>query len=291
MTQLVSKAVGIDFGTTNSAVAVMNPTDRDTVIHQDPTTKSVTTPSCVWRSPDAPELIVGRHAFIHKGDRPEPISSIKRLMGTTATVDLGGEQLSPQQVSALILAEMKRQIETDVAAFDGPSRRWIVDRAVVTVPAYFDQPQIDATREADSSHSMDPNLVSADRYSKTLGTEGLTTPFRVCRSWRAEDSRMAPSLLDQRSFGSHRTASHSAETKLGRPNYSGDLAGPALPVAHPSHFRSRNIEELAKGTSASACESPPRYRSMSRNVHVQQAKRRRSSRNTSALSRTSGHQR
>jgi molecular chaperone DnaK len=148
MTQLVSKAVGIDLGTTNSAVAVMNPTDSDTVIHKDPTTKSVTTPSCVWRSPGMPEPVVGRHAFIHKGDRPEPISSIKRLMGTRATVDLDGEQLSPQQVSALILAEMKRQIETDVAAFDGPSKRWIVDRAVVTVPAYFDQPQIDATREA-----------------------------------------------------------------------------------------------------------------------------------------------
>jgi molecular chaperone DnaK len=148
MKQFVSKAVGIDLGTTNSAVAVMDPTDRDIVIHRDPNTKSATTPSCVWRRPGVPEPVVGRRAFSRRGSRPEPISSIKRLMGTRATVDLGGEQLSPQQVSALILGEMKRQIETDVAAFDGPSSRWIVDRAVVTVPAYFDQPQIDATREA-----------------------------------------------------------------------------------------------------------------------------------------------
>ncbi|MFJ9616185.1 Hsp70 family protein [Streptomyces noursei] len=148
MKQLVSKAVGIDLGTTNSAVAVMNPTDRDIVIHRDPNTKSATTPSCVWRREGVPEPIVGRRAYSRKGGRPEPVSSIKRLMGTRATMDLGGEKLNPQQISALILAEMKRQIETDVAAFDSPSSRWIVDRAVVTVPAYFDQPQIDATREA-----------------------------------------------------------------------------------------------------------------------------------------------
>ena len=148
MRQLVSKAVGIDLGTTNSAVAVMNRTDSDILIHQDPTTKSYTTPSCVWQGRGAAEPVVGRKAFARKGSKPEPISSIKRLMGTRAAVELGGERLSPQQVSALILAEMRRQIETDVAAFDGPSSRWVVDRAVVTVPAYFDQPQIDATREA-----------------------------------------------------------------------------------------------------------------------------------------------
>ena len=148
MTQLVSKAVGIDLGTTNSAVAVMNPTDSDIAIHKDPTTKAATTPSCVWHGRGVTEPVIGRKAFSRKGTRPEPISSIKRLMGTRQTVELGGEQVTPQHVSSLILGEMKRQIEADVAAFDGPLSRWIVDRAVVTVLAYFDQPQIDATREA-----------------------------------------------------------------------------------------------------------------------------------------------
>ena len=63
LTQVVSKAVGIDLGTTNSAVAVMNPTDSDIVIHQDPNTKSYTTPSCVWRGPGSAETVVGRRAF------------------------------------------------------------------------------------------------------------------------------------------------------------------------------------------------------------------------------------
>ncbi|MGW6144077.1 Hsp70 family protein [Streptomyces sp. NPDC055140] len=146
--QIVSKAVGIDLGTTNSAVAVMNPSDSDIVIHRDPVSKSYTTPSCVWRSPAGGELVVGRKAFARKGSTPEPVTSVKRLMGSRTTVDLAGEEYTPAQVSAAILAEMKRRIETDVAAFDSPDVRWIVDRAVVTVPAYFDQPQIDATRKA-----------------------------------------------------------------------------------------------------------------------------------------------
>jgi len=146
--QIVSKAVGIDLGTTNSAVAVMNPADSEIVLHRDPVTKSATTPSCVWRAPSGGELVVGRKAFARQGSTPEPVTSVKRLMGTRRTARLGSEELTPPQVSAAILREMKQQIEADVAAFDTPTARWIVDRAVVTVPAYFDQPQIDATREA-----------------------------------------------------------------------------------------------------------------------------------------------
>ncbi|MDT0341982.1 Hsp70 family protein [Streptomyces litchfieldiae] len=147
MTQWVSKAVGIDLGTTNSAVAVMNPSDTDTVIHQDPT-KAQTTPSAVWRNPRSGDLVVGRKAYARVGSEPEPITSVKRLMGTRRTVSLAGQELTPAQVSAEILREMKRQIEGDVTGFDSAAARWVVDRAVVTVPAYFDQPQIEATREA-----------------------------------------------------------------------------------------------------------------------------------------------
>lgn len=148
MKQLVSKAVGIDLGTTNSAVAVMNAADTEILIHRDPTSKSPTTPSCVWRNPATGETVVGRKAFIRVGRTPEPVRSIKRLMGQRATVPLSGEQVSPEEISSAILAEMKRQIEEDVAELETPSTAWVVDRAIVTVPAYFDQPQIDATRKA-----------------------------------------------------------------------------------------------------------------------------------------------
>ncbi|GHJ42009.1 Hsp70 family protein [Streptomyces sp. TS71-3] len=147
MTQWMSKAVGIDLGTTNSAVAVMSPSDTDTVIHQDPTTKAQTTPSCLWRD-RAGKLVVGRKAFARVGSEPRPITSVKRLMGTGRTVELAGVEMTPAEVSAEILREMRSQIEQDVRGFDTATSRWLVDRAVVTVPAYFDQPQVEATREA-----------------------------------------------------------------------------------------------------------------------------------------------
>jgi len=60
MEQILSKAVGIDLGTTNSAVAVMNRTDTDIILHRDRHT--ATTPSCVWKDPKSGELVVGRMA-------------------------------------------------------------------------------------------------------------------------------------------------------------------------------------------------------------------------------------
>ncbi len=146
--QIVSKAVGIDLGTTNSAVAVMNTTDTEIIIHKDPRQKRETTPSCVWKDPKSGAIVVGSKAFRRIGTAPVPIRSIKRSMGTQTTVTLTNEELTPEQVSAHILREMKQQIEADVQAFASEATEWIVDRAIVTVPAYFDQPQIDATRRA-----------------------------------------------------------------------------------------------------------------------------------------------
>ncbi|WP_067489633.1 Hsp70 family protein [Actinomadura hibisca] len=148
MTQIVSKAVGIDLGTTNSAVAVMDPADTEIILHRDRVSKSPTTPSCVWRDPASGDLVVGRKALIRVGNPPEPVRSVKRLMGGTSTVDLSGAPMRPEEVSAAILGEMRRQIEEDVAGLATPDTTWAVDRAIVTVPAYFDQPQIDATRRA-----------------------------------------------------------------------------------------------------------------------------------------------
>src|SRR5437764_2589767 len=143
----ISKAVGIDLGTTNSAVAVMKPNDTEIVIHSDPT-KRETTPSCVVKDPRSGQVVVGKKAFMRIGTRPIPIRSIKREMGRQVSVALTNEKVTPEQVSAHILREMKQQIEEDVARFGTDSATWIVDRAIVTVPAYFDQPQIEATRRA-----------------------------------------------------------------------------------------------------------------------------------------------
>ena len=146
--QIVSKGIGIDLGTTNSAVAVMNPTDTEILIHKDPISKSATTPSCIWKNPRNGEIIVGRKALRRIGMIPPPIQSVKRLMGKRTNVLMTDEEVTPEQVSAYILGEMKQQIEDDVRQFGTDTTSWIVDRGIITVPAYFDQPSIDATRRA-----------------------------------------------------------------------------------------------------------------------------------------------
>ncbi|MGH2509941.1 MAG: Hsp70 family protein, partial [Ktedonobacteraceae bacterium] len=138
----------LDLGTTNSVAAVMNPTDTAITVHSDQDTKRETTPSCVWKNGKTGEIIVGRKAYSRIGNEPQPIRSIKRLMGSQRTVILTNEQATPEEISASILREMKQQIEQDVSGFATEHESWIVDRAIVTVPAYFDQPQIEATRKA-----------------------------------------------------------------------------------------------------------------------------------------------
>jgi molecular chaperone DnaK len=145
---IISKAIGIDLGTTNSVVALMNPTDTAIILHSE--NGRATTPSCIWKDRKTGQIIVGRKAFARIGTNPEPIRSIKRLMGKQ-TDELKQDKymnMTPEEISSRILSEMKRQIEEDVAHLSTDSTEWIVDRAIITVPAYFDQPQIEATRKA-----------------------------------------------------------------------------------------------------------------------------------------------
>jgi len=150
--QFKNKATGIDLGTTNSAVAILNPSDSEIVLHRDPNTHSKTTPSCLWKNPRPRDgedpYVVGVRAAGRVGSVPEPIRSIKSKMGKQCTVRVTDEDMTPEQVSSFYLKELKNQIETDVAGFNTEQVNWFVDRAIVTVPAYFDQPAIDATRKA-----------------------------------------------------------------------------------------------------------------------------------------------
>ena len=145
--QTISKAIGIDLGTTNSVVAILDPTDTEIIIHRNPA-KRETTPSCVWKDRKSGQIIVGAKAYSRIGSEPAPIRSIKRSMGKQRKVLLTDEYLTPEEISAHILREMKRQIEEDAARLGTDTIQWSIDRAVITVPAYFDQPQIEATRKA-----------------------------------------------------------------------------------------------------------------------------------------------
>ena len=144
---ILSKGIGIDLGTTNSAVAVMDPTNTQVLVHTDGVGRT-TTPSCVWRNPATGELAVGHHAFQRRGSHPEPVRSVKRNMGSEVMSDLSGTPASPVEISSMILAELRAQAAEDVAAFGAEDVRYTVDRAIITVPAYFGLPAIEATRAA-----------------------------------------------------------------------------------------------------------------------------------------------
>lgn len=129
--------IGIDLGTTNSCVAVVEG-GKPTVIPNREGGR--TTPSVVGFSPDW-ERLVGNAARRQAAIHPElTVSSIKRKMGSGETVRLGTRDFHPQEISAMILAHLRQ----DAEEFLGHS----VTQAVITVPAYFNDAQRQATRDA-----------------------------------------------------------------------------------------------------------------------------------------------
>ena len=143
----VDRAVGIDLGTTNSEIALLDPSERDIVVHADKFGRR-TVPSAVAWDPGTASFLVGRAARQRRGSASPPVESIKRRMGLDAKVTLGPHELTPEEVSSKILAELRDRMREDLAkrAPTGVDAR--VSRAVITVPAYFDAPQIEATRRA-----------------------------------------------------------------------------------------------------------------------------------------------
>jgi molecular chaperone DnaK len=131
------KAVGIDLGTTNSVVSVLEGGEPTVIPNAE---GGRTTPSVVGFTKSG-EVLVGEVAKRQAITNPErTIRSVKRHMGTSWTVDIDGKKYTPQEISARILQKLKR----DAEAFLGDT----VTQAVITVPAYFDDAQRTATKEA-----------------------------------------------------------------------------------------------------------------------------------------------
>ncbi|WP_276254014.1 molecular chaperone DnaK [Halomontanus rarus] len=133
-----NKILGIDLGTTNSAFAVMEGGDPEIIVNAE---GDRTTPSVVAFTDDD-ERLVGKPAKNQAIQNPEKtIASIKRHMGEDDyTVDIEGEEYTPQQISAMILQKIKRDAED----YLGDE----VEKAVITVPAYFSDRQRQATKDA-----------------------------------------------------------------------------------------------------------------------------------------------
>jgi molecular chaperone DnaK len=131
------KAVGIDLGTTNSVVSVLEAGEPTVIPNAE---GGRTTPSVVGFSKSGEVLVgeVAKRQAITNHDRT--IRSVKRHMGTSWTVSIDGKKYTPQEISARILQKLKR----DAESYLGDT----VNQAVITVPAYFDDAQRTATKEA-----------------------------------------------------------------------------------------------------------------------------------------------
>ena len=133
----MSKIIGIDLGTTNSCVAVMEGGEPVVIANSE---GARTTPSVVGFTKTGDRLVgqVAKRQAITNPDNT--VSSIKRQMGTDHKVTLNGKESTPQQVSAMILKKLK----ADAEAYLGET----VTEAVITVPAYFNDSQRQATKDA-----------------------------------------------------------------------------------------------------------------------------------------------
>ena len=133
----MARAVGIDLGTTNSVVAVLEGGEPTVIANAE---GSRTTPSVVAFAKNAEVLVgeVAKRQAVTNVDRT--IRSVKRHMGTDWTTTIDGKKFTPQQISAFILQKLKR----DAEAYLGEK----ITDAVITVPAYFSDAQRQATKEA-----------------------------------------------------------------------------------------------------------------------------------------------
>ena len=140
----MAKIIGIDLGTTNSCVAVIEGGEAVVIPNAE---GARTTPSVVAFKKDG-ERIVGRVAKQQAVSNPDrTVSSIKREMGTAFKVSVDGKDYTPQEISAMILAKLKQ----DAEAYLGDT----VTEAVITVPAYFSDAQRQATKDAGKIAGME----------------------------------------------------------------------------------------------------------------------------------------
>ena len=144
----MSKIIGIDLGTTNSCVAVMEGGEPVVIANAE---GARTTPSVVGFTKTGERLVgqVAKRQAITNPDRT--ISSIKRQMGTDHKVEIDGKKYTPQEISAMILSKLK----ADAESYLGEK----VTQAVITVPAYFNDSQRQATKDAGAIAGLDLKLI------------------------------------------------------------------------------------------------------------------------------------
>ena len=165
----MAKVIGIDLGTTNSCVAVMEGGEPTVITNQE---GARTTPSVVGFAKNG-ERLVGQLAKRQAVSNPEnTIISIKRHMGTDYKVTVEDKSYTPQEISAMIL----QKIKADAEAYLGEP----VKQAVITVPAYFTDSQRQATKDAGAIAGLEvlriinePDVYKRQAYVRKENTSSL----------------------------------------------------------------------------------------------------------------------
>ena len=161
------KTIGIDLGTTNSCVAVMENGEPVVIANAE---GSRTTPSVVAFQKDGERLVgqVAKRQAVSNPDRT--VASIKRHMGSNYKVDIDGKSYTPQEISAMVLTKLKKDAESYLGG--------TVTDAVITVPAYFSDSQRQATKDAGKIAGLNVlriiNEPTAAALSYGLDKEGKT---------------------------------------------------------------------------------------------------------------------
>ena len=164
----MSKIIGIDLGTTNSCVAIMEG-GNVTVI---PNAEGARTTPSVVNVKENGEIIVGEIAKRQAITNPtSTVSSIKTHMGSDYKVEIFGKKYTPQEISAMILKKLKK----DAEAYLGEE----IKEAVITVPAYFTDSQRQATKDAGAVAitSITPSAISSTDTSKVPPPRSNTRTF------------------------------------------------------------------------------------------------------------------
>ena len=153
----MGKVIGIDLGTTNSCVAVLEGGEPVVIANAE---GNRTTPSVVGFAKNG-ERLVGETAKRQAITNPDrTIASIKRYMGTDHTVEIDGKKYTPQDISAMILGKLK----ADAESYLGEK----VTEAVITVPAYFTDSQKQATKDAGKIAGLDVKRIINEPTAASL---------------------------------------------------------------------------------------------------------------------------
>ncbi len=207
------KVVGIDLGTTNSVVAVM---ENGTPLVIPNAEGSRLTPSVVAFSRDGERLvgqIARRQAVLHPD---QTISSIKRKMGTDERVWAGGRSYTPQEISAMILQKLK----ADAEAFLGEP----VTKAVITVPAYFNDAQRQATKDAGKIAGLDVLRILNEPTAAALAYGLEQKQTRTILVWDLGGGTFDVSILEV-GEGVFEVQSTNGDTHLGGDDYDQRIVG------------------------------------------------------------------